>query len=231
MDSNCILKLEFPFLPPFLSSPSHFFFPSPPFPSLSLPFHPHFPLFPSLPLKAARGLGKAWRKSKCRVLINSQFCTTKQHCEYANEHTVRLTCRASVVSHHTGSGESDSDRYLLGTAIRTLWIHTPVSITCKHFWKAEGLKSRRALRYWKVGAWVLEPRSLRPCKLISNVIKNWIVFLTLRPTIQFKNYKFIKWDSWSMFGTIGLHCVRTRNGQQLIWQWKKMKSYLNKNIV
>jgi len=36
-------------------------------------------------------------------------------------------------SDYTGSVESDSDRYLLGTAVWILWTHTPVCITCKHF--------------------------------------------------------------------------------------------------
>ena len=39
-------------------------------------------------------------------------------------------------SDYTGSGESGSDRYLLGTAIRILWTHTQT------FLKSGGLKSR-----------------------------------------------------------------------------------------
>ena len=65
--------------------------------------------------------------------------------------------RASVMSDYTGSGDSDGERHLLGTAIRTLWTHTPVCTTCKHFWKV-GAQKQASLKVLKSGG--PEPRSL-----------------------------------------------------------------------
>jgi len=122
----------FPLSPPipFLLSPSFPSFPSFPF-FPSHPLFPPIPSLTSPPLKSRRELWappvgsgftgmvwgevptdvEFWRDLRMRnhvrwhqiVTINSQFYTTKLHCEYADEHTVRLT---SVVSHYTGSGES-----------------------------------------------------------------------------------------------------------------------------
>jgi len=156
-------------------SPPFFAFPSPPRPFLLFPSLP----FPPLPLEVGpilrlRGLGSAAGPGGARP-PNAFWCIFSlltgllwRFCDWKKQRKVGFYSESSLLVRHAYCG------------------HTPaqcVQHTLQAFLKSGGFKSRRALRYWKVGR-ALEPnRSLRLWMIMMMMMMLMIQEALLRPLV------------------------------------------------